>query len=110
MLRKVSSLIDCSALIIDDDPVIRLMMTHQLQGEGVKVAEAISGIDVTSNHNADDYDVIICDIEMPGMSGLEVYETWAKTSSTPFILVTGYLEEAEVELSGVYAYLTSRNY
>ncbi len=84
-------------LVIDDDPVILLMLTHQLESVDLVTVSAESAEEAMSLGSADQFDLILSDQEMPGMSGLELYEQWIADSATSFILMTGHFETGEIE-------------
>jgi len=78
-------------LVIDDETVIRDLMMEILASDGhdvigAETAErAISLLD-----DRDDFDLVISDVVMPGLSGLELLETVrAQRASLPVVLVTG---------------------
>ena len=78
-------------LIIDDEKNMRLLYKQQLQSEGFKVDLAESGNEALSMLESATYDLIILDIEMPGISGLElISKLKEKVPNTPVILCTAY--------------------
>jgi CheY-like chemotaxis protein len=66
-------------LIVDDEPSIRLALRRFFTREGWDVAEADDGqaaLDqLTTDAEADSFDLIICDLRMPGVSGLDLHES-----------------------------------
>ena len=58
-------------LLVDDDPLIRKFMSGYLVGAGYVVQTAIDGLDALTKLRAGLPDLIISDLNMPGMSGLE---------------------------------------
>jgi putative two-component system response regulator len=59
-------------LVVDDEETIRLALSRFLRNRGYEVDQAASGqqaLECLSNHK---YAVMLCDLRMPGMSGLEV--------------------------------------
>jgi len=80
-------------LIIDDEPEIRRLMGKRLSAAGYRIIEAEngrSGLDSVKAHNPD---LILCDIVMPGLNGLDFLKTLRrdcpKFADIPFIFVTG---------------------
>lgn len=59
-------------LIADDEPRLRQVLATELSGEGISVSEADSGEKALDLLDAEDIDVLLLDINMPGMSGIEV--------------------------------------
>ena len=79
-------------LIVDDSSVVRQQLKSVLEGDGFRVIEADSGesgLEMARAHNAD---MLIIDVNMPGMNGLEMLgevRKLADHSKTPaFILTT----------------------
>ncbi len=78
-------------LIIDDEPSIRTVLRDILEMEGYKVDEAKDGIDALSRLKKTKFDVVICDIKMPKMDGMEVLERINILSpDTPVIMISGH--------------------
>ncbi|HUF34077.1 MAG TPA: response regulator [Acidimicrobiales bacterium] len=57
-------------LVVDDDPVIRLIMTVNLEAEGAEVVVAADGFDAVTQALATKPDVIVLDVMMPDCDGL----------------------------------------
>lgn len=78
-------------LIIDDEEVIRLTLKEILEYEDYETDEAEDGKEGLDKVLKKDYDVVLCDIKMPQMDGLEVLEqASAKKPDTPFIMISGH--------------------
>lgn len=78
-------------LIIDDDPITRMVLRKTLLGQGYKVIEAQTGEDGITQAKEFCPALIICDWQMPGISGLEVcrqIKADPLLSATFFILLT----------------------
>jgi DNA-binding NtrC family response regulator len=63
-----------SILVVDDEPAIQDILTWALSAEGYRVATAGSGEEALSRVEQEDFDIIVTDIVMPGLDGLEVLE------------------------------------
>lgn len=61
-------------LLVDDDPLIRKFMSGYLVGAGYVVQTAVDGLDALTKLRAGLPDLIISDLNMPRMSGLEFLE------------------------------------
>lgn len=59
-------------LLVDDEETLRLLARHQLEENGYSVDEAESGEQAIEKLQNDRFDVVILDIRMPGMDGMEV--------------------------------------
>lgn len=77
-------------LIIDDERSIRNTLRDILEYEKFKVDEAengLIGVDLIRNNK---YDVILCDIKMPEMDGIEVLEKALILTEAPVIMISGH--------------------
>ena len=63
-----------SILVVDDEPAIQDILTWSLAAEGYRVATAGSGEEALTRVEEQDFDIILTDIVMPGLDGLEVLE------------------------------------
>jgi CheY-like chemotaxis protein len=61
-------------LVIDDDPVNLLVATMQLGEFGAQVTEAADGETAWDILQSQDFDVLFVDVQLPGISGLEVVQ------------------------------------
>ncbi|MGH9866698.1 MAG: sigma-54-dependent transcriptional regulator [Candidatus Polarisedimenticolia bacterium] len=78
-------------LVVDDESSIRSSLRMILLHAGYQFLEAASGQDALERIAADSPDVIILDVKMPGMDGLEVLESLRRQgSSAPVLVVSGH--------------------
>lgn len=78
-------------LVIDDDQAIRLLYKEQLGRSGYEVQTAASGEEALSKTSTNSFGLVVLDIEMPDMSGLELLHLLRESSpQTPIILNTAY--------------------
>jgi two-component system KDP operon response regulator KdpE len=75
-------------LIVDDDPQIRRVLRMALVKQGFEVADARSGDEALEKFEAARYDLVILDMNMPGMSGLEACRLLRNTSEAAIIMLT----------------------
>jgi DNA-binding response OmpR family regulator len=81
---------DVRVLAVDDAPEARLLIRRALAGEGYAVAEAASGAEALESIRAHPPDVVLLDVNMGDMSGLEVLASVRRLQpDLPVILVTG---------------------
>lgn len=59
-------------LIVDDDPILREMLHYLLADKGFSVLEACDGNTAWAYVQREQIDAVICDINMPGLSGVEL--------------------------------------
>ena len=82
-----------SVLVVDDAPFIRDLIKKGLRSHfpGIRIEDAVNGRKAQQMLDRDTFDLILCDWEMPEMSGLELL-TWCraqdKLKTTQFIMVT----------------------
>jgi len=77
-------------LVIDDEKSIRNTLREILEYEKFVVEDAADGptaIELTSTNT---FDVILCDIKMPGMDGMEVLDHLLGKNDTPVIMISGH--------------------
>ena len=86
-------------LVVDDDPQIRRVMKVILSGERYEVMEARSGESALLKFREFLPDLVLLDLNMPGIGGLETCRSIRDISEVPIIIVTVRREESEkVEL------------
>ena len=78
-------------LVVDDEPAIRQVVAAQLRKAGHSVEQVGNGEAAMERLAKGDVDIVLCDIKMPGMSGIEVLRQ-ARTSGidTAFIMMTAF--------------------
>ncbi|MBI2457013.1 MAG: sigma-54-dependent Fis family transcriptional regulator [candidate division NC10 bacterium] len=80
-----------SILVVDDEAAMRLLVTSVLRDEGHDVTSAASGEEALQLVAKRHYHLIITDLKMPGISGLEVLETVRRDDpETAVILLTAF--------------------
>lgn len=80
-----------SILIIDDERAIRKTLAEILSYEGYKIDEAENGEEGLKKFNSATYDVVLCDIKMPKMDGIEFLEkARAVNPDVPIIVISGH--------------------
>lgn len=84
-------------LIVDDDPVIRLLLAETLQQAGFSVCEAENGEEALHYFHETPPGLILLDVDMPDMDGFEVCRRIRTVSSyIPVIMVTGMEDLASI--------------
>ena len=96
-------------LIEDDDPNIRLIFSTTLQQNGFEVKTASTGLEALQMVLDDTYDLIILDIKMPDIHGLEVLSLVRESGfNVPVVICSafeGMKEDFVIQSSNVYEYL-----
>lgn len=96
-------------LIIDDEVSIRRTLREILEYEKFKVDDAPNGIEGLALAKEQDYDVILCDIKMPEMDGIETLELLKNVTDSPVVMISGHgtIETAvEAIKKGAYDYIS----
>ena len=80
-----------NVLIVDDEPAIRQVLTAVVRKAGHSSDSAGSAAEATSKLAKGDFDVVLSDIFMPVMDGIELLKhTRAQNNEVPFIMITGF--------------------
>jgi two-component system KDP operon response regulator KdpE len=79
---------DQTILVVDDEPQIRRVMLTTLASHGYTVVEAKSGEEALDLIRADRPDLIILDVNLPGISGLDTCREIRVSSDVPIIMLT----------------------
>ncbi len=97
-------------LIVDDDPAMGEMLASMLGEAGYRTATARSAPEATDVASGDDFDVVLSDIKMPGMSGIDLVGRMRDLRpETPVVLMTafGSIDSAvEAMRAGAFDYVT----
>ena len=96
-------------LVIDDERSIRSTLREILEYEGYEMDEAPDGPTALELAAAERYDVILCDIKMPQMDGIEVLDKLLLMNDTPVVMISGHgnIETAVDALKkGAYDYIS----
>jgi len=80
-----------NVLIIDDERAIRKTLSEILSFEGHKIDEAADGEEGYKKYSEKTYDVVLCDIKMPKMDGIEFLEKAKQINpDVPIIIISGH--------------------
>lgn len=80
-----------SILIIDDEKAIRKTLTEILSFEGYKIDEAADGEEGLKKFSDKNYDLVLCDIKMPKLDGIEFLEKAKDVNpDVPIIMISGH--------------------
>lgn len=86
-------------LVADDDDDIRTLIVMNLELSGYQVASAADGMEAAKLGRTLLPDVIVLDLMMPGMDGLEVLhglKTWPETREIPIVMLTAKASDHDV--------------
>ncbi len=82
-------------LVVDDEPGIQDFIRRNLELRSFKVSLASNGLEALAQIHQGHICLVILDIMMPGMDGLEVCRRIRRTSTVPIIMLTALGEEAD---------------
>ena len=82
-------------LIADDDPIVHESLGLYLKNEGYSYDSVYDGQSVLDKFNARDYKLIILDLMMPEISGIDVCREIRKSSNVPIIMLTAKGDEID---------------
>ncbi len=97
-------------LVVDDEPSMREFLEIMLSQEGYQVSTAATGEEGFKIYRTQEFDLILTDVKMPGMSGLDlIREIHSVDPSIPIIAVTAYAsadDAIRAVREGAYDYLS----
>jgi two-component system KDP operon response regulator KdpE len=96
-------------LVVDDEPQIRRVMRTTLVAQGYQVSDARTGDDALDSIRSEKYDLVLLDVNMPGISGIQTCREIRLGSDLPIIMVTvrgAEREKVQALDAGADGYLT----
>ncbi len=82
-------------LIVDDEPKIVKLARDYLERSGYGVLTAVNGSTALAIARADKPDLVVLDLNLPGMDGLDVCRHLRRDSDVPIIMLTARIEETD---------------
>ena len=82
-------------LLVDDDERIRQLLRLYLERDGHRAVEAIDGAAALRAAGESRFDLVLLDVMLPGIDGLEVCRQLRETSDTPIVLLTARSGDAD---------------
>ena len=82
-------------LVVDDEPTIREVVTTYLERDGYQVDSASTGTEAVQKLRSRIPDLLILDLMLPGVGGLNILSELRKHSNVPVIVLTARTEEAD---------------
>jgi len=97
-------------LVVDDQPGVRRLICEALLDDSLLVEQAASGMEAIKKITRKKYQVILLDIKMPGLNGLETLSEIRKVDpGVPVIIMTAYGElDISENISGISVYQISK--
>jgi DNA-binding NtrC family response regulator len=89
---------EIKTLVVDDEELIRWSLQNALKNEGFSVELASSVDDALELLEKSEYDIVITDYKMPGLSGLELLDKIREKGISPIVIViSAYLSHSTVK-------------
>jgi CheY-like chemotaxis protein len=98
--RKLERATKGKILVVDDEPVVRRLLSQILTAEGHEVEATDDGKDALNRIKGNRYSLILLDMKLPGMSGSELYERIKEISESlaqRVVFITGDVMGADTE-------------
>ena len=77
-----------TVLVVEDEPTVRETLAESLVEDGLRVTTAVDGPQALERFRADRPDLVLLDLMLPGMSGIEVCRILRAESSVPILMLT----------------------
>ncbi len=84
-----------TVLVVDDEPIVREVVVRYLKRDGYETLEAGDGDEARALLEREQPDLVVLDVMLPGMDGLELCRWIRSRSALPVILLTARGEEAD---------------
>lgn len=82
-------------LLVDDEQAVQKLLSYPLEKEGYEVVPATDGQQAIDSFENDTFDLVVLDVMLPKMDGLEVCRRLRAKSSVPIIMLTAKAEEID---------------
>jgi DNA-binding response OmpR family regulator len=82
-------------LLVDDEDAIQTLLTFPLERDGYRVVQARDGEEALRRFGEEDVDLVVLDVMLPRLDGLEVCKRLRTQSSVPIIMLTARGEELD---------------
>ncbi|HET7150972.1 MAG TPA: ATP-binding protein [Candidatus Acidoferrum sp.] len=89
---------DARVLVVEDEPTVARLIADVLEDEGMQVDVLLDGREALDRAARETYDLVICDMKMPGLDGQHFYRSLARTGNSlreRFLFVTGDVMAAQ---------------
>lgn len=87
---------DARILLVEDDPSIREVTAIGLRGAGFTVETSDDGRDALARFAAEPFDLILLDVMLPGIDGLDIARAVRRTSTVPIVMLTARADTTDV--------------
>lgn len=83
-------------LLVDDDPDFLDVTSYALRRAGFDMTRALSGSEALAVAEAEEPDIVLLDVELPDMSGLDVCARLRQASNMPIVLLSAHRQESDM--------------
>ena len=84
-----------TVLVVDDEPTLRETLAEALEADGLRVLTAADGREALERFRADPPDLVLLDLMLPQVSGIEVCRIMRRESAVPIIMLTA--KDSEID-------------
>ncbi|TXS57481.1 DNA-binding response regulator [Streptomyces sp. t39] len=96
MTDRLTCLLMASVLVVEDDPVIRAALIGVLTGQGYAVRTVHQGFEALREVTQDPPDIVVLDLGLPDLDGLDVLRMIRGISRVPVLVATARDEDTEI--------------
>jgi two-component system, OmpR family, response regulator len=82
-------------LLVDDEESVQKLLTYPLERDGYRVVQARDGDEALSRFDAEDVDLVVLDVMIPKVDGLEVCKRLRARSAVPIVMLTARDDELD---------------
>src|SRR5918998_4779760 len=82
-------------LLVDDEQSVQTLLSFPLRKDGYEVVQAVDGRQALSRFAEQPFDLVVLDVMLPQLDGLEVCRRLRARSSVPIIMLTAKSEEID---------------
>ena len=86
---------EATIMLVDDEESIQKLLTYPLQREGYRVVQARDGEEALKRFAAEPFDLVVLDVMLPKLDGLEVCKQLRASSFVPIIMLTARDDEVD---------------
>jgi DNA-binding response OmpR family regulator len=82
-------------LLVDDEDAVQKLLTYPLERDGYRVVSAFDGVEALERFRREPVDLVVLDVMLPGLDGLEVCKRLRASSEVPIIMLTARDDELD---------------
>jgi DNA-binding response OmpR family regulator len=82
-------------LLVDDEESVQKLLTYPLERDGYRVVQARDGDEALARFEAEDVDLVVLDVMLPKLDGLEVCKQLRARSTVPIVMLTARDDELD---------------